>query len=297
MVVLREGGAAVTRGDARLRGVLEPFLGGEEVDRLLALLARRARVAIATGRWFVKARTDGDPYGLETLRQELRFLQVPPGLPVRVPALRGHYASERVVVLLFDRLEAAPLAEKRNAFCLRAGARVEAVLEEVLALQRVAPLHHVPVEYERRSKLGKYLPLIAPQLDPDTVSFLEDAVLSWADASEVVLSHGDLLPANILLDRSGGYWLVDWEYASLRPPSYDPALFLLFSHPPAEGVELIAGLTGPWEREELYRDAVVIAAREIKNWMTQVPAGPEQARNIELWRQALRQAIKRIRQC
>jgi len=284
-------------GNGGIRQALEPFLVREEVDRLLDLLARTARVAIPSGRWFVKARTDADRYGLNAIRHELRFLQGHPCLPVRVPALRGHHVSDEVVILVFDRLEAVPLAEKRNAFRLHTGARADGILEEVLRLQGAVPPQDLPMEYERGTKLKRYLPVIAPQLDSDTVSFLELASRSWTPAPEVVLSHGDLLPANILADRDGSYWLVDWEYASLRPPSYDPALFLLFSHPPGEGIELLEGLADRWDRRELYRDAIVIVAREIKNWMTQVPPGPVQLEHIELWKQALQQAIRHLSHC
>jgi aminoglycoside phosphotransferase (APT) family kinase protein len=294
---MRPGGAGRRQALEPFLPALEPFLGPEEVDRLVDLLAHSARVAIPSARWFVKARTRGDPHGLSALRHELRFLQTCPGLPVRVPALRSHYVSDDLVILLFDRLDAVPLAEKRNAFRLREGAQVDAILEDVLHLQNVNPPGSLRPEYERGSRLGKYLPVIARELESDTLSFLEDASRSWTTAAKLVLSHGDLLPANILLDRGGSYWLVDWEYASLRPPSYDPALFLLFSRPPVEGIELLESLASRWDRQDLYRDAVVIAAREIKNWMTQVPPGPSQVAHIELWRQALRGAIRHIGRC
>jgi Ser/Thr protein kinase RdoA (MazF antagonist) len=43
------------------------------------------------------------------------------------------------------------------------------------------------------------------------------------DCGALVLCHGDVQPANVLVDPSGSPWLIDFEYACLAPREWDPA--------------------------------------------------------------------------
>jgi aminoglycoside phosphotransferase (APT) family kinase protein len=47
--------------------------------------------------------------------------------------------------------------------------------------------------------------------------------------SQLVVSHGDLHPANVLVDRRSAAWLIDFEYASCAPAEWDPSKLLILS--------------------------------------------------------------------
>jgi aminoglycoside phosphotransferase len=55
-----------------------------------------------------------------------------------------------------------------------------------------------------------------------------------------VLAHGDLQPANILVDADR-LWLIDWEYSGRRQAAYDELTFILRSR-------FTRGLAGRWQR-------------------------------------------------
>lgn len=51
-----------------------------------------------------------------------------------------------------------------------------------------------------------------------------------ATTGNLVLCHGDLQPANVLVDRSGIPWLIDLEYACLAPREWDPTKLIILAH-------------------------------------------------------------------
>jgi Ser/Thr protein kinase RdoA (MazF antagonist) len=59
----------------------------------------------------------------------------------------------------------------------------------------------------------------------------------------LVPAHCDLQPANYLIDGQGRAWLIDFEYASLAPPGWDPAKLVILSrrfHDPAGCDDLLS---------------------------------------------------------
>lgn len=69
------------------------------------------------------------------------------------------------------------------------------------------------------------------------VLLAERALRDFLSAGELVLCHGDLQPANILVDEKGDPWIIDLEYACLAPIEWDPAKVVVLSNrfgdPPA----------------------------------------------------------------
>jgi thiamine kinase-like enzyme len=172
--------------------------------------------------------------------------------------------DDALVFMVMDRVYAEPLANRSNGFAVSGPVHAGAVLEEIRKLQAVDIPGDWVSAYHRGQKILAYLEVIHSHLPARMIRVLGSIGTQWDSGRGVVLSHGDLIPPNIMV-RDGCYWFVDWEWAGLRPPSYDPALFLLFSRRPDEVLGLFDKTGGPWDTEELYKDCVVIAAREIKN--------------------------------
>lgn len=51
--------------------------------------------------------------------------------------------------------------------------------------------------------------------------------LMTADRSKLVLCHGDVQPANVIVDQNEAPWLIDFEYACLAPREWDPAKIVI----------------------------------------------------------------------
>ena len=54
------------------------------------------------------------------------------------------------------------------------------------------------------------------------------------DTVELVFSHGDFQPGNVLVDKTNNKtWIIDWEYSSIRSRYYDFFVWYLFSRYPS----------------------------------------------------------------
>ncbi|KFY32517.1 hypothetical protein V493_00122 [Pseudogymnoascus sp. VKM F-4281 (FW-2241)] len=62
---------------------------------------------------------------------------------------------------------------------------------------------------------------------------------------EVVLTHQDIAPRNIILDASGRAWLIDWAYAGAYPPGFERAALAQQAkyHDPEFGDEVCGRIT------------------------------------------------------
>jgi thiamine kinase-like enzyme len=107
--------------------------------------------------------------------------------------------------------------------------RARASVAVALAL---AKLHHIPVpqdlrivDFDRQAReLGNALPPLARFRDLADVAADVSGLLQAGTARQA-LCHHDLNPLNLLFDRDGRLWLVDWEYAGLGDPVFDLASY------------------------------------------------------------------------
>ena len=86
-----------------------------------------------------------------------------------------------------------------------------------------------------------------------------------------MLCHGDLQPANILVDEYGGPWLIDLEYARLAPAEWDPAKLVVLSNRFGDPVRTDRCLTA-WpelDRSRLQSCALVQETQSVA-WLTQM---------------------------
>jgi aminoglycoside phosphotransferase (APT) family kinase protein len=74
-------------------------------------------------------------------------------------------------------------------------------------------------------------------LDPDLARAF-DRLRASRPSGEIVVCHGDLHPANLIVDEAGSVVLLDWEVAVLAPREYDVARSQLM-------LELIPGIRVP----------------------------------------------------
>ena len=109
-------------------------------------------------------------------------------------------------------------------------------LRSPAALSRVAralaTLHRLPVPRQLRSvrfdEQARALEAASPRdtVDENLRRYARRVFTALhAEATAPVLCHHDLNPLNLLMDRVGRLWLVDWEYAGLGDAALDLASF------------------------------------------------------------------------
>jgi len=100
------------------------------------------------------------------------------------------------------------------------------------AARALAKLHDIPVppdlrivDFTRQAReLRAALPPLSRYQGLDDVAMVVLGTLQDGTARQV-LCHHDLNPLNLLFDRGGRLWLVDWEYAGLGDPVFDLASY------------------------------------------------------------------------
>jgi len=127
---------------------------------------------------------------------------------------------------------------------------------------------HLPAPQERR------VDVLGPSLE---IAFMNrwrlasSTVAGLLQDGPLVLCHGDLQPANVLVDDMGEGWLIDLEHACLAPPEWDPAKMMILARRfggPAEPAALLSA----WPPLDRSRRNACIAAQETLNvgWLVQM---------------------------
>jgi len=202
------------------------------------------------GRWFVKLTPEG---AIDAARAELALrlgraladlgLPVPRPIMTRSGALWSRVEGLRLAV--FEFVDGAPLPDHE----LWAAGTVDQVAQLVAAIHGATPALAMPVPAERftvwtdglAGRLAELEFAVADSGVPAEVRALvwpQRAWLlamserlqalgkaAWSRAGDPVLCHGDLISDNLLGDRAGRLWAVDWDGAVRAPPELDLALF------------------------------------------------------------------------
>lgn len=88
------------------------------------------------------------------------------------------------------------------------------------------------------------------------------AVKSLTAAGDLVLAHGDLQPANALIDAAGRAWLLDFEFARAAPREWDPGKVLVLNRRFGEPSD-VRPLLEEWRQLDDARLAVCADAQEV----------------------------------
>jgi Ser/Thr protein kinase RdoA (MazF antagonist) len=99
------------------------------------------------------------------------------------------------------------------------------------------------------------------------------AIDTLGRGAPLALSHGDLQPGNVVIDRDNRAWLIDLEYACRAPREWDPAKLVIlarrFGDPPT-----VRELLPAWGHLEQGRLAQCVAAQEalLVAWLARMAA-------------------------
>jgi spectinomycin phosphotransferase len=203
------------------------------------------------GRWFLKL---GRPGAIEPARAEfaLQLAGVLAGLGVPVPRPQPTRTGtlwcwlDRLRLALFELIDGQPLSDqdlRLPGVARQAAGLVAAVHAATPALMLPVPfterfevwaegLRGCLAELERGAGAGGLVAEARALVWPQRAALLgmQERVQALGEAARSrprarVLCHGDLIGDNLLRDRAGRLWAVDWDAAALAPRERDLALF------------------------------------------------------------------------
>ncbi|KAI9059059.1 kinase-like protein [Trametes sanguinea] len=181
------------------------------------------------------AKRVGDNFGEDPL-DEVLAMQRARACGVNVPAVRRlvRCEDEDVYYLIMERIHGTTLDHvwRRLGWCatLRAAWQLRSYLRRLRSVtsQTTGGLNSGrtysewlqdqmgPVRYASPAAFTGYLNWWLVQCRPEYCSPRPDLVLE--PVPEHVLVHQDLAPRNMILDRRGRLWLIDWGHAGFYPP-------------------------------------------------------------------------------
>jgi spectinomycin phosphotransferase len=200
------------------------------------------------GRWFLKLARPG---AIDPARAEVALELAGLGLPVPRPrptrSGRWWCRLDGLRMAVFELVDGDPLDDR----ALAEPATARRVARLVAAIHAATPALTLPVPFVERfqvaaDELHRRLAALDPAAGAGGEPVAEVRALVWprrgallamlervqalgADAGtrsrERVLCHRDLIGDNLLVDRAGRLWVVDWDAAALAPRDADLALF------------------------------------------------------------------------
>ncbi|MFD2131164.1 phosphotransferase [Pseudogracilibacillus auburnensis] len=266
------------------------YLDEKELVNLNSQLTLKQRATLITEKHFIKVGISTGREFFNSLFNEMNIDKTLKCSMVTTPKLLDFFHNEECIILIFEKIEGITLGSHRNDFTLQ----LDIAFNELFnVIKNIAEIKNYPKNIDvlnRDMKAANYFEKIYKRLDMETRGALECLIGKLHQNPYLVFSHGDLIPTNIIKTKRS-YYIIDWEWASLRPSTYDAALFILFSSCPLDGVRKIEKLFRYWDPMELYRDAIIISAREIKNWLD-VKDSTIKEKYIKIWLKTLKKATR-----
>ncbi len=209
------------------------------------------------------------------------------------PKLVFTYYSENIAIKLEERINACSLGKNRDDFSICVNYNKSELIERIKLISKVELDSKISLlTYSRNEKIFKYIGECEEYIDTVLIEKCS-RLAEICSNDELFLSHGDLIPSNILSNENN-YIFVDWEWAAYRSKTYDLVLFLLFSNMP---YRILLDFENYFDKNSLlsaYLDSIVISLHEIKNWKNEKIYIENKENKINMWLLTLQKAVDLI---
>ena len=241
---------------------------------------------------FLKVATR-DNFHFKSLCNEIYLVNVNFNSQFLKPKMIFTYCSENVAIKIEEKINAIPLGKKRDDFSIEINYNESELIKKINLISKVKLDSDIDLLiYNRNKKILKYINECEGYIDTVLIEKCSKIAENYNDC-ELVLSHGDLIPSNILVNNNN-YIFVDWEWAAYRSKTYDLVLFLLFSNIPNQ---ILLYFKTYFDVESLlsaYLDTIVISLHEIKNWKNEKIYIENKESKISMWQLTLKKAVDLI---
>jgi hypothetical protein len=262
-------------------------------DKIIGELKAGDRVCFFSRDLHIKICRPDENKFYNSLQNQIKIYENYKEFPILIPELIYAFFDE-ICIIATRKIDGSALGGGRNDFALNFPIDDKKIINCIFDIKKLPVVDNWNVTYDRRQKTREYADILREYIGENLYGNILD--INDGDKTERIkcFSHGDLLPSNIILDKKGDFWFVDWEWAANRTEFYDRTFFTLFSDNPIKGIIKLSELAeNKKTREEMYRDGILIALREIKNWLNIDFIQKEYYINI--WKKALIEASIRLK--
>jgi len=242
--------------------ILKKYFNDNDINKLLNNIEKKQRSNIINNNYFAKLGKNIDNLFFDNLVREVKLYENNKDNKL-LPNLVDSYISKDYCLIVLEKIKGKTLSNKRNDYNthLFHNKRLD-IAKSILNIKNIKLNNKLDNNYNRKEKLDKYLEESKIYLSKRTYLKINSLYNILIKESENVISHGDLVPTNIIVDKDNVHF-IDWEYISLKPTFYDLSYFLMFSksyHP----LDILDELKV--DKKEVYIDAILLSLKEIYNW-------------------------------
>ena len=243
--------------------ILKKYFSEKDINKLVKSLEDKQRCDIINDYYFAKLGKNIDKLFFNNLVKEIRLYENNKDNDF-LPSYVDSFVSNNYCLIVLKKINGKTLSNERNNYSTHLSHNKRLLIAiDILNIKNIKVNYKLDNDYSRKVKLDKYLEESKKYLSTRTylkINSLYNYLIK--ESKNTVISHGDLIPTNIIVDKKEVYF-IDWEYISLRPIYYDLTYFLMFSkayHP----LDILSELKV--NNEEVYIDAIILSLKEIKNW-------------------------------
>ncbi len=274
--------------------ILRKYFNEKDITKIKETLEEKQRDNIINDKYFTKVGKNTDKLFFDNLVKEIRLYENNQNNSI-LPRLVDSYISDNYCLIVLEKINGKTLSNQRNNYNthLSHNRRLE-IAKKVLNIKNININYELESNYSRKEKLDKYLEKSRKYISKNIYLKINSLYNILSKESKLVISHGDLIPTNIIIDKDEVKF-IDWEYISYMPEYYDLTNFLLFSKV-HHSLDILDELNV--NNKKVYIDAVILSLKEIQNWAKLYGKIDDSIinKNINRWKRELYYILKRLGQ-
>lgn len=274
--------------------ILKKYFNEKDITIIKETLEEKQRDNIMNDKYFAKVGKNSDKLFFDNLVKEIRLYENNQNNLI-LPKLVDSYVSYDYCLIVLEKINGKTLSNQRNNYNthLSHNRRLE-IAKKVLNIKNININYELESNYSRKEKLDKYLEKSKKYISKNIYLKINSLYKILSKESKLVISHGDLIPTNIIIDKDEVKF-IDWEYISYMPEYYDLTNFLLFSKV-HHSLDILDELNA--NKKEVYIDGIILCLKEIQNWAKLYGKIDDSIinKNINRWKRELNYILKRLGQ-
>lgn len=245
--------------------VLRCYFNNNDIDKLLSNISIKKRTTIINDNYFAKLCIRDNSDFCNSFIREMKLYNDNKSNN-EFPTIESSLINDDYCLLILQKINAKTIGDNRNEFNLGlSNQKRKLIINRVLDIKNISVNFELDNSYQRSSKIDNYLLKAKKYISTYTynkIISLKNIIIN--ERYNRVLSHGDLISTNIIINNNDVYFL-DWEYISLKPLYYDLSYFLLFSKVNNCFDILNSDEYSFIDIQDVYKDGIIICLKEIVN--------------------------------
>lgn len=270
------------------------YVSGKVITSVLQELNVKSRVSLTSQDAFIKVCHPKEKKYYKSLQNEIMIYENYTHFYVRIPELLYSYfdPENQLCIIATRKIDGQPLGTKRDAFSILPQADFSEIVKNIEHIKCFPITENWDRKFDRKVKMEEYIQKVSELLDVKLAGQIKEICRSKKNNPGLFLTHGDLIPSNIMIDCDNNFWFIDWEWATNRTKYFDIVLFTLFSDLPMNGLKKFQQIASDYTMlAEMYCDSILISLREIKNWMQVLEHSVRKNECMGYWKDVLKEAV------